>query len=309
MLNKIYGGKVDVISGIKDVGALCDTDLENCMSFESAVTASIGANPVLSVRDVSHHYKNTYAGFRVSDATAAIGLDLAAADGYYIQFYCEGEKVGEPVKATKGVSSFTTLSLGVSENVVNNTFTDFYAMSPADEEFDEIGFFVVVGGVGANILYQKFNVQYAYVGQTNEFNLVNDDSANNLKDYATYLKNNCNIETNPEKWVAKGTVITPLGATTNKPDLVLANGSKVVPLSGNEYNVSVKSDNGECFIPDGTEVGFVYDQVKVVGLELGTSVSFVLYPKDYTKDPVTLKVSTDTLALACYLLARDSNHL
>lgn len=78
----------------------------------------------------------------------------------------------------------------------------------------------------------------------------------------------------------------------------MANGSKVVPLSGNEYNVSVKSDNGECFIPAGTEVGFVYDQVKVVGLELATSVSFVLYPKDETKDPVTLKVSTDILSLS-----------
>lgn len=301
MLNKIYGGKVDVISGIKDVGALCDTDLENFMSFESAVTASIGANPVLSVRDVSHHYRNTYAGFRVSDATAAIGLKLGAADGYYIQFYCEGEKVGEPVKAAQGVSSFTTLDLGIGENVVNNAFTDFYAMSPADEEFDEIGFFVVVGGVSADVAYQKFNVQYAYVGQTNEFNLVNDNSENNLKDYATYLRENCNIETDPTTWVAKGTEIRRTIISEpryDEPDLVLANGKTVVPISGYEYNVSVKSDDGNCFIPAGTEVGFVYDQVKVLNLGIGTSVSFVLYPKDEAKEPVTLKVATDVLELS-----------
>lgn len=298
MLNTVYGG-INVISGSANVGALCDNDLENYMTFTSAVSAKIGADPVLTVKDMNHHYKDTYAGFRVSDEpTTAIGIDLLKSKVYYIKFYCEGKQVGEDTQAVQGFSSFSTLELSIGGGVVNNAFCEYYAPSPKDEagnplEFDEIGFYIVIGGVGANV-YSEVKVQYAFVGQVNEFNIVNDGDGNNLKGYAEYLRSNYGLDTTPEEWVASGkrnwhSVV----GITDESDLVVS-GEETLAVDGQEYIVSVDNGDAREVFPAGTEVGFIYDKETLLELNSGV-LKFVFYPKEEGKESETVEISANAL--------------
>lgn len=86
MINSLFDG-VKVLSGTKDLKNLCNDDLDDYATIPAFVDATVGASPIISVKDNQHYYAGgTEAGFVICAASDASILTLDLANFYKFSF-------------------------------------------------------------------------------------------------------------------------------------------------------------------------------------------------------------------------------
>lgn len=278
------GAGVSVASGLKDLQNLCNDDLDDYASFPGLVDATVGASPVVSIKDNKHYYaKGTEAGFTICTNSNAGILKVDVSTLYGIRFFKDGKAVSD-VQAVKTGQNITGLGLSLLTIPGSNLVTkSFVAEAPAD--FDEVQLYRM--GVEANV-GALLNIKYAFVGKAREYTLTNN-TENGIAKYA--------------KDYNRGKI------TLNaKENLVDADLSNHVPAAVSAIPIAVDveaipSDGQEVF-PAGTEIGFKYNVADLASLGIGKNTTITLYSKDKegliikkNKKTESFTVSVDVLSL------------
>lgn len=284
MVNSVFDG-VQVLEGVKDLKNICNEDLDDYAVMPSAVTAGVVASPIISIKDTHCYYAgNTQAGFTICANSNAGVLTLDLATFYKIQFYKDGEAVGEmkSVETEKGITGLGLSLLSIpGSSMVNKTFV---ATAPGD--FDEIKLFYC--GVDVNAI-SSINIKYAFVGSAREYTITNNKE-NGIAKYAQ------------EQGRQSFTLKTGLNTSAERDviDEDLNNGfvvSAVLKL-GTSLPITVianPSDNEEAF-PAGTEVGFKYNSTTILKANLVDGAKLTLYDRNgksignYTISATVLKL-------------------
>lgn len=284
MVNSVFDG-VQVLEGVKDLKNICNDDLDDYAVMPSAVTAGVVASPIISIKDTHCYYAgNTQAGFTICANSNAGVLTLDLATFYKIQFYKDGEAVGEmkSVETEKGITGLGLSLLSIpGSSMVNKTFV---ATAPGD--FDEIKLFYC--GVDVNAI-SSINIKYAFVGSAREYTITNNKE-NGIAKYAQ------------EQGRQSFTLKTGLNTSAERDviDEDLNNGfvvSAVLKL-GTSLPITVianPSDNEEAF-PAGTEVGFKYNSTTILKANLVDGAKLTLYDRNgksignYTISATVLKL-------------------
>lgn len=278
------GAGVSVASGLKDLQNLCNDDLDDYASFPGLVDATVGASPVVSIKDNKHYYaKGTEAGFTICTNSNAGILKVDVSTLYGIRFFKDG-KAASDVVAVKTGQNITGLGLSLLTIPGSSMVTkSFVAEAPAD--FDEVQLYRM--GVEANV-GGVLNIKYAFVGKAREYTLTNN-TENGIAKYA--------------KDYNRGKI------TLNaKENLVDADLSNHVPAAVSAIPIAVDveaipSDGQEVF-PAGTEIGFKYNVADLASLGIGKNTTITLYSKDKegliikkNKKTESFTVSVDVLSL------------
>ena len=284
MVNSVFDG-VQVLEGVKNLKNICNDDLDDYAVMPSAVTAGVVASPIISIKDTHCYYAgNTQAGFTICANSNAGVLTLDLATFYKIQFYKDGEAVGEmkSVETEKGITGLGLSLLSIpGSSMVNKTFV---ATAPGD--FDEIKLFYC--GVDVNAI-SSINIKYAFVGSAREYTITNNKE-NGIAKYAQ------------EQGRQSFTLKTGLNTSAERDviDEDLNNGfvvSAVLKL-GTSLPITVianPSDNEEAF-PAGTEVGFKYNSTTILKANLVDGAKLTLYDRNgksignYTISATVLKL-------------------
>ena len=265
MINSLFDG-VKVLSGTKDLKNLCNDDLDDYATIPAFVDATVGASPIISVKDNQHYYAGgTEAGFVICAASDASILTLDLANFYKIQFLKDGKTVGDLQTISTG-NSVTGLGLSLltipGSGQVNKLYT---AKAPGN--FDEIK--LVQCGVDAKVL-SAINIKYAFVGKAREYTITNNKE-NGIAKYAQ--------EQNRGSFKLS---TSNLGG--NIIDENLTNGyvavvGALIPVSTPVTVYAKPSDNEESF-PKGTEVGFKFNGFNLANLSVGSGVELTLFNKE-----------------------------
>ena len=292
MVNSIFDG-VKVLEGVKDLKNICNDDLDDYAVMPSAVTAGVVASPIISIKDTHCYYAgNTQAGFTICANSNAGVLTLDLATFYKIQFYKDGEAVGEmkSVETEKGITGLGLSLLSIpGSSMVNKTFV---ATAPGD--FDEIKLFYC--GVDVNAI-SSINIKYAFVGKAREYTITNNKE-NGIAKYAQ------------EQGRQSFTLKTGLNTSVERDviDEDLNNGfvvSAVLKL-GTSLPITVianPSDNEEAF-PAGTEVGFKYNSTTILKANLVDGAELTLYDRN-GKSIGNYPISATVLKLGAIEVSKD----
>ena len=292
MVNSIFDG-VQVLEGVKDLKNICNEDLDDYAVMPSAVTAGVVASPIISIKDTHCYYAgNTQAGFTICANSNAGVLTLDLATFYKIQFYKDGEAVGEmkSVETEKGITGLGLSLLSIpGSSMVNKTFV---ATAPGD--FDEIKLFYC--GVDVNAI-SSINIKYAFVGSAREYTITNNKE-NGIAKYAQ------------EQGRQSFTLKTGLNTSAERDviDEDLNNGfvvSAVLKL-GTSLPITVianPSDNEEAF-PAGTEVGFKYNSTTILKANLVDGAKLTLYDRN-GKSIGNYPISATVLKLGAIEASKD----
>lgn len=278
MVNSVFDG-VKVLEGVKDLQNICNEDLDDYAVMPSAVTAGVAASPIISIKDTHCYYAgNTQAGFTICANSDAGLLKLDLATFYKIQFYKDGEAVGEmkSVEIDKGITGLGLSLLSIpGSSMVNKTFV---ATAPGD--FDEIKLFYC--GVDVNAI-SSINIKYAFVGKAREYTITNNKE-NGIAKYAQ--------EQGRKQFAleAHGDGPTKSLIEVSRGDLIdenLENSFTVIAVASIATSLPVTvvarpNDNTEAF-PAGTEVGFKYANNSALDLSIGKGVTITLFGKDDKK--------------------------
>ena len=285
MINSLFVG-VKVVSGTKELQKILDEDLDNYATIPALVDATVGASPIISVKDNQHYYAGgTEAGFVICAESDASILSLDLAKFYKIQFLKDGKKVGNLQSISTGMSvTGLELSLGSSDQV--NTL--YMAKAPGD--FDEIK--LVQCGVDAK-LGNAINIKYAFVGKAREYTITKNKE-NGIDQYAKGRKITLDCEGYSHLWSKKENVIDE--DLTNSFDINGLNLLGVVHLGSRPIKVIAKpSDNREAFYKY-TEVGFRYASSALLNLNLGKGIRLTFFNKE-GKEIGHKVISTTVLSL------------
>lgn len=300
MINSLFDG-VKVLSGTKDLKNLCNDDLDDYATIPAFVDATVGASPIISVKDNQHYYAGgTEAGFVICAASDASILTLDLANFYKIQFLKDGKAVGELQKISTG-NSVTGLGLSLltipGSGQVNKLYT---AKAPGN--FDEIK--LVQCGVDAKVL-SAINIKYAFVGKAREYTITNNKE-NGISKYAE--------EQGRTTFTLDAQGLKPthtLGDLLNYDNLIdedLKNSFTVsaVLKVGSSLPVTVvaKPSDGKEAFPAGTEVGFKYNSTTVLDLAVGDGATLVLFDKD-NKEIDSYPISGKVLGLNVIKRSKD----
>ena len=275
MINSLSDG-VKLLSGTKDLKNLCNDDLDDYATIPALVDATVGASPIISIKDNQHYYAGgTEAGFVICATSNASILTLDLAKFYKIQFLKDGKAVDKLQEISTG-KSVTGLGLSLLTIPGSDQVNKLYkATAPGD--FDEIK--LVQFGVDANVL-SAINIKYAFVGKAREYTITNNKE-NGISKYAeeqgrkTFTLDAQGKEpTHTLGEVSRGDVI----------DEKLDNGyaavvGAVVPVSTPVTVVAKPSDGKEAF-PKGTEVGFKFNGFNLANLSVGSGVELTLFNKE-----------------------------
>ena len=278
------GDGVKVLSGLKDPQNLCNDNLDDYASFPGLVDATVGASPVVSIKDNKHYYaKGTEAGFTIcTNANAGI-LKVDVSTLYGIRFFKDGEAVSDVV-AVKTGQNITGLGLSLLTIPGSSMVTkSFVAEAPAD--FDEVQLYRM--GVEANV-GGVLNIKYAFVGKAREYTLTNN-TENGIAKYA--------------KDYNRGKIT--LNAKENLVDTDLSNhvpaAVSAIPIA---VDVEAIPSDGQEVFPAGTEIGFKYNVADLASLGIGKNTTITLYSKDKegliikkNKKTESFTVSVDVLSL------------
>lgn len=193
MINRSYA-TVSVGSVTKHLDYLTDDTLTNHTTMMDVAGVGVGYKPVVSVRDMEHHFaKGTTAGFCLASKSSSI-LSLNVGTAYVINFYREGKWVGmKSAEAGKNIQGLNLklISLPGSDEAVIN----IEASAPA--EFDEVEF--GYAGVAAVDVASMMKLKYAFVGDDDTYTLTTrsggpntdkDDSRKDIKDFFDYCNEN-----------------------------------------------------------------------------------------------------------------------
>ena len=300
MINSLFDG-VKVLSGTKDLKNLCNDDLDDYATIPAFVDATVGASPIISVKDNQHYYAGgTEAGFVICAASDASILTLDLANFYKIQFLKDGKAVGELQKISTG-NSVTGLGLSLltipGSGQVNKLYT---AKAPGN--FDEIK--LVQCGVDAKVL-SAINIKYAFVGKAREYTITNNKE-NGISKYAE--------EQGRTTFTLDAQGLKPthtFGDLLNYDNLIdedLKNSFTVsaVLKVGSSLPVTVvaKPSDGKEAFPAGTEVGFKYNSTTVLDLAVGDGATLVLFDKD-NKEIDSYPISGKVLGLNVIKKSKD----
>ena len=274
-INSIGDG-VQVVSGTANLQNLCNDDLDDYATIPALVDATVGASPIISIKDNQHYYAGgTEAGFVICAKSNASILTLDLAKFYKIQFLKDGEKVGDLQSISTG-KSVTGLGLSLLTFPGSDQVNKLY-MATAPGNFDEIK--LVQCGVDANVL-SAINIKYAFVGKAREYTITNNEE-NGISKYAEEQgRKTFTLDAQGKKpthtlgEVSRGDVI----------DEKLDNGyaavvGAVVPVSTPVTVVAKPSDGKEAF-PKGTEVGFKFNGFNLANLSVGSGVELTLFNKE-----------------------------
>ena len=278
------GAGVSVASDLKNLQNLCNENLDDYVSFPSAVEAVVAGSPIVSIIDKKNYYAaGTEAGFTFCDGDASV-LKLDLAGFYKIQFLKDGVPVGDLQTISQGKNitglNLSLVSIPTDKGMVNKSY-----VATAPGEFNEIK--LVQFGVNVEVL-KTIKIKYAFVGKASEYTLTNNTD-NGIAKYA--------------KDYNRGNIT--LSAKDNLKDADLDNyvpaAVSLVPIAVDVE--AIPSDNKEVF-PAGTEIGFKYRTADLLDLSLFKNTKITLYSKDkeglIIKDNVKTEdftVSVDVLSL------------
>lgn len=278
------GDGVKVLSGLKSLQNLCNDNLDDYVTFPSAVEAVVAGSPIVSIIDQKNYYAaGTEAGFTFCDGDASV-LKLDLAGFYKIQFLKDGVPVGDLQTISQGNNitglNLSLVSIPTAKGMVNKSY-----VATAPGEFNEIK--LVQFGVNVEVL-KTIKIKYAFVGKASEYTLTNNTDYGIAKYAKDYNRGN----------------IT-LNAKDNLKDADLDNyvpaAVSLVPIAVDVE--AIPSDNKEVF-PAGTEIGFKYRTADLLDLSLFKNTKITLYSKDkeglIIKDNVKTEdftVSVDVLSL------------
>ena len=275
MINSLSDG-VKLLSGTKDLKNLCNDDLDDYATIPALVDATVGASPIISIKDNQHYYAGgTEAGFVICATSNASILTLDLAKFYKIQFLKDGKAVDKLQEISTG-KSVTGLGLSLLTIPGSDQVNKLYkATAPGD--FDEIK--LVQFGVDANVL-SAINIKYAFVGKAREYTITNN-TKNGISKYAeeqgrkTFTLDAQGKEpTHTLGEVSRGDVIDE-----NLDNGYVAVVGAVVPVSTPVTVVAKPSDGKEAF-PKGTEVGFKFNGFNLANLSVGSGVELTLFNKE-----------------------------
>ena len=264
------GAGVDVLSGLKDLQNLCNDDLDDYASFPGLVDATVGASPVVSIKDNKHYYaKGTEAGFTICTNSDAGILKVDVSTLYGIRFFKDGKAVSDvqPVKTGQNITGLglSLLTIPGSSMVTKS----FVAEAPAD--FDEVQLYRM--GVKANV-GALLNVKYAFVGKAREYTVTNNKE-NGIQNYV--------------KDYNRKTITLSGDQKLYDEDLT----NSVLNNIGSADVRATPTDGKEVF-PAGTEIGFKYKVKDGLSLGLGVYTKITLYSKDYKTDLLGIKHDIQT---------------
>lgn len=272
------GAGVDVLSGLKDLQNLCNDNLDDYASFPGLVDATVGASPVVSIKDNKHYYaKGTEAGFTICTSSDANILKVDVSTLYGIRFFKDGKAVSD-VQAVKTGQNITGLGLSLLTIPGSSMVTKSF-VAEAPDDFDEVELYRM--GVKANV-GEVLNIKYAFLGKAREYTITKNEK-NGIAKYAQEqgrgaftLEAKANGPTD-KLGISRDELIDK--DLTNS--FTVSAGVKI----GNSLPVTVvarPSDGKEAF-PAETEVGFKYNSSTVLNLGVGNGATITLYDKDNKK--------------------------
>ncbi len=276
------GAGVSVASGLKDLQNLCNDDLDDYVSFSSAVEAVVAGSPIVSIIDKKNYYAaGTEAGFTFCDGDASV-LKLDLAGFYKIQFLKDGVPVGDLQTISQGNNitglNLSLVSIPTAKGMMNKSY-----VATAPGEFNEIK--LVQFGVDLEVL-KTIKIKYAFVGKASEYTITNN-AENGIAKYAKDY-NRGNITLNA------------------KENLVDADLSNHVPAAVSLIPIAVDveaipSDGQEVF-PAGTEIGFKYNVADLASLGVGKHTTITLYSKD-KKGILNKNIETESFTVSVDVLS------
>lgn len=276
------GDGVKVLSGLKSLQNLCNDDLDDYVSFSSAVEAVVAGSPIVSIIDKKNYYAaGTEAGFTFCDGDASV-LKLDLAGFYKIQFLKDGVPVGDLQTISQGKNitglNLSLVSIPTAKGMVNKSY-----VATAPGEFNEIK--LVQFGVNVEVL-KTIKIKYAFVGKASEYTLTNN-TENGIAKYA--------------KDYNRGNIT--LNAKDNLKDADLDNyvpaAVSLVPIAVDVE--AIPSDNKEVF-PAGTEIGFKYNVADLLSLGIGKNTKITLYSKN-KKGLLNKNIETESFTVSVDVLS------
>lgn len=287
------GDGVKVASGLKDLQNLCNDNLDDYATFPALVDATVGASPVVSIKDNKHYYaKGTEAGFTICTSSNANILKVDVSTLYGIKFFKNGNAVSDVV-AVKTGQNITGLGLSLLTIPGNSMVTKSF-VAEAPEDFDEVELYRM--GVKANV-GEVLNIKYAFVGKARQYTITNNKD-NGITKYAQEQgREPFTLEAHGDDPAKDGLLETSRGNLIDE-DLTNYFTVSAVLKIGNSLPVTVvarPSDGKEAF-PAGTEVGFKFNSTTALDLSIGNGASITLYDKNNKKID-TYTISATVLGL------------
>lgn len=276
------GAGVKVLSGLKSLQNLCNDDLDDYVSFSSAVEAVVAGSPIVSIIDQKNYYAaGTEAGFTFCDGDASV-LKLDLAGFYKIQFLKDGVPVGDLQTISQGKNitglNLSLVSIPTDKGMVNKSY-----VATAPGEFNEIK--LVQFGVNVEVL-KTIKIKYAFVGKASEYTLTNNTD-NGIAKYANdYNRGNITLS-------AKDNLIDA-DLTNHVPAAVSA-----IPIA---VDVEAIPSDGQEVFPAGTEIGFKYNVADLLSLGVGKNTKITLYSKD-KKGLLNKNIETESFTVSVDVLS------
>lgn len=275
------GAGVKVASDLKNLQNLCNENLDDYVSFPSAVEAVVAGSPIVSIIDKKNYYAaGTEAGFTFCDGDASV-LKLDLAEFYKIQFLKDGVPVGDLQTISQG-KNITGLNLSLVSIPTANGMVNKSYVATAPGEFNEIK--LVQFGVNVEVL-KTIKIKYAFVGKASEYTLTNAE--NGIAKYAKdYNRGNITLSADEK--------LVDTDLTNHVPAAVL-----LAPIP---VDVEAIPSDGQEVFPAGTEIGFKYNVADLLSLGVGKNTKITLYSKN-KKGVLNKNIETESFTVSVDVLS------
>lgn len=276
------GAGVKVASDLKNLQNLCNENLDDYVSFPSAVEAVVAGSPIVSIIDKKNYYAaGTEAGFTFCDGDASV-LKLDLAEFYKIQFLKDGVPVGDLQTISQGKNitglNLSLVSIPTAKGMVNKSY-----VATAPGEFNEIK--LVQFGVNVEVL-KNIKIKYAFVGKASEYTLTNN-AENGIAKYAKdYNRGNITLSADEK--------LVDTDLTNHVPAAVL-----LAPIP---VDVEAIPSDGQEVFPAGTEIGFKYNVADLLSLGVAKNTKITLYSKD-KKGVLNKNIETESFTVSVDVLS------
>lgn len=275
------GAGVKVASDLKNLQNLCNENLDDYVSFPSAVEAVVAGSPIVSIIDKKNYYAaGTEAGFTFCDGDASV-LKLDLAEFYKIQFLKDGVPVGDLQTISQGNNitglNLSLVSIPTAKGMMNKSY-----VATAPGEFNEIK--LVQFGVNVEVL-KTIKIKYAFVGKASEYTLTNAE--NGIAKYAKdYNRGNITLSADEK--------LVDTDLTNHVPAAVL-----LAPIP---VDVEAIPSDGQEVFPAGTEIGFKYNVADLLSLGVAKNTKITLYSKD-KKGVLNKNIETESFTVSVDVLS------
>lgn len=276
------GAGVKVASDLKNLQNLCNENLDDYVSFPSAVEAVVAGSPIVSIIDKKNYYAaGTEAGFTFCDGDANV-LKLDLAGFYKIQFLKDGVPVGDLQTISQG-NNITGLNLSLVSIPTANGMVNKSYVATAPGEFNEIK--LVQFGVDLEVL-KTIKIKYAFVGKASEYTLTNN-AENGIAKYAKdYNRGNITLSADDK--------LVDADLNNSVPAAV-----SLIPIA---VDVEAKPSDDQEVFPAGTEIGFKYNVADLLSLGVGKNTKIALYSKN-KKGLLNKNIETESFTVSVDVLS------